>query len=298
MIISPPPNTHTSKPKFAAPPFTCDTHVHVFGPAAQYPPVPDRDYEPSDAPLEKLLAMHRSLGIERGVIVHPLVYGRDHSAMLDALRATNGRYRGTAHVDERTTSAELHAFHDAGVRGIRVHFFRFHAKAPDLGALRRVVDRIAPFGWHVLILIESSDLVAFGPTLLSLGVPFVIDHMGHPNLADGLGHESFQYLLELMADKNCWAKISSGDRHSAQPSPYLDAIPFIRAMAKASPDRTIWGTNWPHVMYKHMYQHPELPGDPLPDEGDLLNLLYDGVGAIDAVKKILVDNPAKLYGFG
>jgi len=266
-----------------------------MGPHDRYKPVPGRDYEPSDAPLEKLQAMHSALGIDRAVIIHPLVYGYDHSATLDALAVGRGAYRGIAAVDDRTSEGKLEAFHEAGIRGVRFHFFRFHGKAPELDVLRRTCKRIARLGWHVLIHIELADIAEFGPEFLTLEVPFVIDHMGYPLLAKGVGQKAFQDMLELMQHPQCWAKISSGDRHSATSAPYADAIPFVRAMAEASPNRTIWGTNWPHVMYKHMYRGE--PGLPPPDEGDLMNLLWDGVGSAEAVKKILVDNPDRLYGF-
>ncbi len=301
----PQPNPVTTKPKFAMPEKACDTQVHLFhgveeageassGALGDESVPGQRAYLPPHAPLEAMLNMHRAAGIERGVFVHPLLYGGDHSIMLDALARAPGTYRGVATVDDTTSDASLETFHRAGVRGARFHFRRLVGEIPDAAVFQRTIARIAELGWHAVLHVQGDEMEEYVPLFKSLTVPFVIDHMGHIHFSDGLDQHPFKLMLDLMREDNCWVKIANADRLSeVGPPGYSDAVPFIRAIVEAAPERVIWATDWPQVFYKTPFDLT----DELPDTGDLLNLLYDAVPDSVILRGILVDNPARLYGF-
>jgi 2-pyrone-4,6-dicarboxylate lactonase len=281
------PDPHTRAPRFALPPDACDAHCHVFGPADTFPYAPDRSYTPPDAPKERLAALYRILGISRAVIVQASCHGTDNRAMLDAIAASDGRYRGVAIVDDRCSDTELAALHRGGVRGIRFNFVRHLGGVPDLRMLRRVTERIEALGWHLILHLDAADITAFSALFRALRVPFVIDHMGRVNAADGLRQPPFQALLELMKLETCWVKVCGAERISSAGPPFHDAVPFAQALIAAAPDRVLWGTDWPHPnIARHM-----------PNDGDLVDLVP--LMAPDAAtrRKLLVDNPARLYGF-
>ena len=288
------------------PPKACDTQVHLFhriehadNASASAPPdgqvVPgQRKYLPPHAPLEAMLAMHEAAGIERGVFVHPLLYGSDHSIMLDALARTRRAYRGVATVDDTTSDATLEALHDAGVRGARFHFRKLVGESPDLSVFQRTVGRIAELDWHAVLHVQGDEMEEYVPAFKALPLPFVIDHMAHIHFSEGLSQQPLRLLLDLMNESRCWIKIANADRLSdAGPPRYDDAVPFIRTIIEAAPERVIWATDWPQVFYKTPFDLT----DELPDTGDLLNLLHDAVPDAATLKMILVDNPARLYGF-
>jgi predicted TIM-barrel fold metal-dependent hydrolase len=289
------PRATTSKPRYAVPPNGCDTHFHVYGPRSIYPVPADHEFDPPDTPEDRVRAMHAALGIDRGVIVDTVLFHARPSYFLDTLRAHPDRYRGLAMVGDMTTDADLHELDSAGVRGARFYFYGRSEAQWDLPGFVRSAKRVAEFGWHVDVHISSQQIVTLAPLLLSLDMPVVIDHIGHPEFDEGTDGAAFRFMLDLLRHKNIWIKASSGDRRSRKPPPYEDAIPFYRAIARAAPDRTLWGTNWPHVLYK--YVHKGQAAEPMPDEGDLLNLLFDSVADAHAAKRILVDHPARLYGF-
>ena len=237
--------------------------------------------------------MHKALGIDRGVLIQNTAAQVNYASFIAELKG-NARLRGVAVVNDATTDAELKQLHDAGVRGVRFHFAAFLKKRPTLETFKRAVDRIAPMGWHVLVHVEGVDLIELQSLFVSLKIPVIIDHIAHVDVALGIGQPAFKTLLELHKRDHVWVKIANSDRWSITGAPaYADAIPFGRALVANVPDRLIWGTDWPHVMYKR----PLLGGEPPPDEADLLNLLYDFAPDPVTLKKILVDNPMKLYPF-
>jgi 2-pyrone-4,6-dicarboxylate lactonase len=273
--------------RFTLPPLATDTHCHVFGPAARFPYAPARAYTPADAPKEQLAALHKTLGIERAVIVQASCHGTDNRAMLDGIAASPGRYRGVAMVDESFTDKDYGALHDGGVRGVRFNFVRHLGGRPDLNVVDHVLQCIRPLGWHLVVHLDAVDLVELSSLLRDLPVPFVIDHMARVQASAGLRQEPFQSLLDLMQLETCWVKVSGAERVSAAGPPFHDAMPFARALIQAAPDRVLWGTDWPH---------PNV-GRYVPDEEDLLRLLPAMASDESVRRKLLVDNPARLYGF-
>jgi 2-pyrone-4,6-dicarboxylate lactonase len=262
------------KPRFAPPPGACDAHCHVYEAGPRFP----------DHGAERLLALHRHLGIERAVIVQA---NRESRAVtLETIAASGGRYRGVALVDDRTSERELRALHEAGMRAVRFSFTAHLGGAPDLLTVRRVLERIKPMGWHVTFLIDPPDMLINLDLIRAITIPFVIDHMGRIDAAAGLGQPGFKALLELMKRDNGWVKISGPDRISASGPPFHDALPYAQALVAAAPDRVLWGTDWPH------------PNNPYnPDDGELVDLLPLVAPDEAARRKLLVDNPARLYGF-
>jgi predicted TIM-barrel fold metal-dependent hydrolase len=292
MIPACPPPREPSRPAIAPPPRACDTHAHVFGPAAQFPYAEDRSYTPPDAPLAKYLGMLDTLGLARGVLVQGSAHGRDNAAMLDALARHPGRLRGVAVADTDTPAAELRRWAALGVRGLRFnHFFRggalHYRGGVPLSAARELAPRMAELGWHLQLWIDVKDLPDTIPVLASLGLPVVIDHMGRTDARASVSAAGFQSLLRLVGDGGCWVKLSGAHRLSTQAPDYAEVRPFHEALLRANPDRLLWGTDWPH---------PRIEGD-MPDAGRLLNLFVQWTPDAEMRRRILAANPARLYGF-
>jgi predicted TIM-barrel fold metal-dependent hydrolase len=282
-----PPDPNPVKPSFALPAGACDAHCHVFGPAATFPYAPDRSYTPPDAPFESLVALHDHLGLQRAVIVQASCHGTDNTAMIDAIRRGNGRYRGVAIVDASVTDAQLAELNAEGVRGVRFNFVAHLGGAPDLDVFERVLRRIEALDWHVVLHLDAQDIVQYTPLINQIRVPFVIDHMGRVRAEAGLEQEPFKQLLELMRNPLAWVKVCGSERVSVGRAPFDDAIPFARALIEAAPDRVLWGTDWPH---------PNISKD-MPNDGELVNLLFRICDDPVLLRKLLVENPERLYDF-
>lgn len=282
-----PPHPDPHAPSFSLPSGACDSHCHVFGPGEVFPYHSDRSYTPPDAPYEALTRLHATLGLDRAVIVQATCHGDDNRAMLDAIARAGGRYRGVAMIDGTIGDAELQALHEGGVRGVRMSFARHLSGPPDFSKVAQIAGRIAPLGWHLVLYLEAEDVVDNADALGRLGVPVVIDHMARVRVRDGLDQTPFQLLLDFLRDADFWVKISCAERLSASGAPFADVVPFAAALIEAAPDRVLWGTDWPH---------PNIEGQ-MPDDGDLTDLLLSYAPDEALRRKILVDNPARLYGF-
>jgi 2-pyrone-4,6-dicarboxylate lactonase len=266
----------------------CDAHCHIFGPQTVFPFAEGRTYTPTDAPWDALLALHRRLGLDRAVLVQPGAHGLDHSAILDAIARSDGAWRGVALAAEDATEADLAELHAGGVRGLRFNFVPHLGAPPTPAGFRRLSAMAGDLGWHIALHLTLNDLPVAETYLDGLPTPFVIDHMGRPNAADGgPGQAGFQRLLALLERPTAWVKISGADRASRQSAPFADAAPFMDALIAAAPDRVVWGADWPH---------PNVRGE-APDEDDLIDLLLAVVTDPANRQAILVDNPARLFGF-
>ncbi len=285
----PPPHPSSHAPvAFAPPPSATDAHCHVFGPAHRFPFAPEATYTPPDSGIEDFEVLQDRLGLSRAVFVQASCHGTDNAAMVDALRRGGGRYAGVAMIDESFGEREIGELHDAGVRGTRFNFVAHLGGAPDLDVFWRLVDRVQPFGWHIVLHFDAKDLPQYEELLDRLPCPFVIDHMARVDASAGLDQPPFAALLELMRDERAWVKVSGAERLTADgPPPYDDVVPYAQALIETAPDRILWGTDWPHPNVRHM-----------PDDGDLVDLLAL-FAPDDAVRnRILVDNPETLYDFG
>ncbi len=283
------PDPAPRAPAFAVPQGACDCHFHVFGPAERYPYQHERAYTPPDCPPPALFALHTALGISRGVVVQASVHGADNRAILDAVASAPDRLRAVAAVGQGVSDAELRRLHEGGVRGIRVNLVdRGGMPFDSLGELTRMSERIRDMGWHVefLVHVEANDEL---PDLVrSLAVPAVFGHLGYTKAAKGVDDPGYRRFLGLFAEGKCWVKLTGPYRISSEDRPpYGDLEPFAAALLAVAPERLLWGSDWPHVMQVK----------PMPNDGDLLDLLARWVPDAPLRTRILVDNPAALYGF-
>ena len=273
-------------PAFRLPKNTCDSHCHIFGPHALYPYAEGRSYTPHDAPLPVFKTLQGILGIDRAVIVNATCHGRDNRVVTDAIAQSGGTYLGIANIDETFTDKELEKLRDQGIRGCRFNFVRRLGNVPDPAVFRRMVERMKPLGWHVDLYFEAGDVPEFLPMLRALPVAYVIDHMGGVRAGREHNAASFAALIDLLrTDEKSWIKVTGPERISAAGPPYHDVIPFAQALIAVAPERTLWGTDWPHPNVKQM-----------PKDADLVEILAH-YPAGEALQRMLVDNPARLYGF-
>ncbi len=272
------------KPAFKLPPGATDAHCHVFGPGDTFPYAPGRRYTPEDAPKEMLRALHDHLGVARAVIVQASCHGADNRAMLDCIAWDPARYRGVAIVNDEFTDKDFDGLDAGGVRGVRFNFVKHLGGAPDMGVFNRVIDRIKHRGWHVVLHLDAPDIAPLSPMIRKLPLPFVIDHMGRVPGRDGPDQAPLKALLELAKLPNCWIKVCGAERISFPP--YAGAVPIAHAIVSAIPERVLWGTDFPHPNPTHEA-----------DEADLVDLVPQFAPAEAMQKRLLVGNPAKLYGF-
>ena len=272
-------------PGIAPPPLSCDTHAHIFGPAALYPFAADRDWTPPARPVDAYAAMLDTLGMSRGVIVHSSSHGTDNSVTLDAIERMKGRCLGIAVLSPEISDSELERLAAGGMRGVRISTML--KSSMGVRHIDGMAGRFKDLGWNIQLHFDSAEeIIALAPMIRRLPVPVVFDHMGRARGGNGLKHPAFQILLGLLRDcDHCWVKISSWYRLSDQGPPYEDMRTLAEAVIEARVDRVLWGSNWPH---------PLLKGPP-PDDGRLLHQFQQWAG--DARTTILVDNPAKLFGF-
>ncbi len=282
----PPPDPNPVKPALTLPPGACDAHCHVFGPARRFPYAADRSYTPPDAPVEHLRKLHAHLGISRAVIVHASCHGSEMDVTLDAIASSGGLYRGVAVVEDSITDRELQRLHAGGIRGIRFNFVKHLGGVPDLDVFHRLLARIKPLGWHVVLHFDAGDILEQRELLGRIDVPFIIDHMGRVRAGDGLEQKPFQALLALYRENPlAWIKISGAERVSVGKRPFADAVPFARALIAVDAGRLLWGTDWPH---------PNITKD-MPNDGELVNLLAEMCPDAAVRSRILVDNPTRMY---
>ncbi|MFM7418664.1 MAG: amidohydrolase family protein [Alphaproteobacteria bacterium] len=273
------------KPTLILPCGTCDTHVHIWGPFDRFPLAKGAPYTPPERTSDDLVALHERLGVDRAVIVQTTVYKSDNRAMLDGIARSKGRWRGVALIDESFDDAAFRALHEGGVRGVRFGFVKHLGGVPDLALVRRTAARIAPMGWHLVLHLDAGNIPEFLDFFGEFSLPVVVDHMGRVPVRAGLDQTPFCLLLELLKRPNWWVKVSGAERISETGPPFADAIPFAQRLIAAAPDRVLWGTDWPH---------PNVRWEP--DEADLVDLLPRFADAA-ALQRVLVDNPARLYGF-
>jgi len=283
---APDPNTH--RPKYQVPPNATDAHCHIFGPADTYPYAADRTYTPPDAPLSHFKQLQSILGLTRAVLVNASCHGRDNRVIVDAIAQSGGKYRGVANADRSFSEHDFQQLHAQGFRGVRFNFVKHLGGVPDMSEFHYVLERIRPLGWHVDLHFDAVDLPEYDDLLKGLPVPFIIDHMGRVPTKNGLEQEPFKILLALARNnERCYVKISGSERISSAGPPFTDAIPFAQALIAAAPDRMLWGTDWPHPnIAKHM-----------PNDGDLVDLIPLMMPDAATQKRILVDNPHRLYQF-
>jgi len=286
---------------FDVPASACDCHTHIHGDPAKFPFFAGRVYTPELASPEEMSALHKALHIERVVIVTPSVYGTDNSSTLFGMTARGPTARGVAVIDDKTPESDLDAMNKAGFRGIRLNLATGGVNDPTVGRPRfsAAVERVTARGWHVQLFTSLAMISAIKDLVATSPVPVVFDHFGGAQAALGVGQPGFADLLELVKSGKAYVKISGAYRASKLGPDYADATPLAQALIAANADRIVWGTDWPHP-------DPVTPpgkqiSDVTPlfqiDDGRLLNQLPAWAPDAAIRKKILVDNPAQLYGF-
>lgn len=276
-----------SKPVFAPPAGAVDAHCHVFGPGRLFPYAPERKYTPCDASKDQLFALRDFLGFSRNVIVQATCHGADNRALVDAIAHSNGKARGVATVRSSVTDEELIALDRAGVRGVRFNFVKRLVDALPREPLLEVARRIKPLGWHIVIYFEAWELPELYDFFGSLPTTVVVDHMGRPDVTKPVDGPEFELFVKLMREHgNFWSKATCPERLSREgPPDYEDVVPFARRVVEEFPDRTLWGTDWPHP---NMTTHA-------PDDGKLVDFIPKIARTPELQKKLLVDNPMRLY---
>jgi len=280
----------------------CDCHTHIHADPEKFPFFAGRVYTPELASPEEMSALHKALHIERVVIVTPSIYGPDNSATLFGMKARGATARGVAVIDDKTSEADLDSMQQAGFRGIRLNLATGGVSDPNVGRSRfsTAVDRMKARGWHVQLYTTLPMITAIKELVMASPVPAVFDHFGGADAALGVEQPGFADLVDLVKSGKAYVKISGAYRASKLGPDYPDAVPLAKALIAANPDRIIWGTDWPHP------NSVTLPGkqvsDVTPlfqiDDGRLLEQLPVWAPDAGVRKKILVDNPSRLYGFG
>jgi predicted TIM-barrel fold metal-dependent hydrolase len=286
---------------FEVPAGACDCHTHIHPDPEKFPFFAGRVYTPELASPEEMSALHKALHIERVVIVTPSIYGPDNSATLFGMKARGATARGVAVIDDKTREHDLDAMDMAGFRGIRLNLATGGVSDPNVGRQRfqAAVERMTERGWHIQLFTSLAMISAIKEMVATAPMPIVFDHFGGAQAALGVEQPGFADLLELVKSGKAYVKISGAYRASKLGPDYTDAAPLAKALIAANSDRIVWGTDWPHP------DSVTPPGKQITDvtplfqidDGRLLNQLP--VWAPDAAtrKKILVDNPARLYGF-
>jgi predicted TIM-barrel fold metal-dependent hydrolase len=286
---------------FDIPAGACDCHTHIHADPARFPFFGGRVYTPELASPEEMSALHKALQIERVVIVTPSVYGTDNSATRFGMTARGPTARGVAVIDDKTPESDLDAMQKDGFRGIRLNLATAGVNDPSVGRPRfeAAVERVKARGWHVQLFTNLAMISAIKDLVVTSPVPVVFDHFGGAQATAGVDQPGFADLLDLVKSGKAYVKISGAYRASKLAPDYPDAVPLVRALIAANADRIVWGTDWPHPDSVTPQGHKVTDVTPLfqIDDGRLLNQLPVWAPDEATRKKILVDNPARLYGF-
>lgn len=280
-----PANAVTNPPRHRAPEGSCDSHFHIFGPYDRFPLSPTRPYTPPPALIPHYLDMARTLGLTRRVVVQASVYGTDNAVTLDAVAQFGlDNARAIVVVDEQASAAELRRMAEAGAVGVR--FNAVSGNGTPIEQLESLARRVADLGWHIQLYMKGDVLAALAPRLAALPVPLVLDHMAGVDAAHGPGGAHLAAALRLIETGRAHVKLCG---YRASRPPYADLAPIARRFVEAAPERCVWGTDWPHTQFATPAQ--------MLDDGLLLDWFFDWVPEAALRQRILVENPAALYGF-
>lgn len=280
-----PNSSGTSRPALQVPPDACDAHLHIID--ARFPAAPGAVTLPH-ATIEDYLMLQRRIGTTRAVIVQAKVHGTDHRCMLDAIAKLHGNGRGIGVVQAAVADAELRRLHDGGIRGLRFSVWNPADAVTTIDRIQPLARRIVDFGWHVQIHMSGDQIVEQAALLERLPCPVVIDHMARLPPGPGLKHPAFDIVRRLVDKGNTWVKLSGAYLNTDIGAPtYSDAAAVTKGWILAAPERVVWGSDWPHVTETQRK----------PDDARLLDLLAQAAPDEATLARILVANPATLYGF-
>ncbi|HVB58927.1 MAG TPA: amidohydrolase family protein [Candidatus Acidoferrales bacterium] len=294
---------HASQPSttvnFAVPADACDCHTHIFGDPRRFPFAPTRVYTPETASIAETRALHKALHISRIVVVQPTVYGTDNSCTIDAIKQLSPNSRGAVMVDDNITDAALADMDHAGIRAIRINLETVGQTDPSASRrrLQAAVDKIKGSKWHIEVYTRLSVIEALKDQVQASPVPVSFDHFGGAQAALGVQQPGFATLLDLLRSGNTYVKISAAYRASTEAPDYPDVAPLAKALIAANPQRILWGTDWPHPAQIKGRKATEITPLWQIDDGRIFNLLPEWAPNPELRKTILVENPARLYGF-
>ena len=286
---------------FTVPSGACDCHTHVFCDPQRFPFWSGRTYTPETATVKETRALHRALHVERIIVVNASVYGSDNSCMADALRQLGYRARGIALIEDLTSDAQLDVLAHIGVRGIRLNFVTLGVPDPAIvrQRFRTAVKQLAGRDWHIQIFAGLATIAALQDDIATSPLPVVFDHFGGARASLGVSQPGFDVLVKLIRSGKAYVKISAAYGVSDRPPDYSDVTPLAQALIAANPQRVLWGTDWPHPDSSPVPGRRAIDIAPLRqiDDGRLFNQLPVWAPDANVRRTILVENPARLYGF-
>ncbi|MDT0603882.1 amidohydrolase family protein [Thalassotalea castellviae] len=281
-------HANPSKPNYQPPAGAVDAHCHVFGPVKDFPYHPNRKYTPCDASKAQLFALRDHLGFSRNVIVQASCHGTDNNALIDALVTAGDLARGVAVVGPEISVLELQRMYQQGVRAVRFNFVKRLVDSTPKAVFLAIAEKVKKANMHIVVYFEAPDLVELTPFLTQLAQDniVVVDHMGRPDVANGIEHDDFQCFMQLLKENpNIWTKVSCPERLTLQAPDYSDVVPFAKALVEQFPERVLWGTDWPHP---NMKSHT-------PDDGHLVDVIPLIATTRALQTQLLIDNPMHLY---
>lgn len=285
-ILTQAPDPHPKTPKLKAPPGACDTHIHLFGPAAKYPFAPDSPYTSRDQLPETLFKLQDTLGLSTAVVVSPGGYSRSYTMLTDVLERYPDRLRGVALLPDDTPSSEFARLGKLGVKGLRMISAKRGGHLPHYN--REIAARAHEHGWHVQFYPHGTDIIDYAEKLLALPNDIVLDHFASIPAAGGADQPAVKAVLKMLDTGRVWLKLSGPMRCTTENFPYPSVTPLAQVFVKHAPERMVWGTDWPHV---------NMDGREMPNDGDLLDLMLEWVPDAAVRNRILAQNAKVLYGF-
>jgi 2-pyrone-4,6-dicarboxylate lactonase len=287
IVVSYPPDPNPHTPRLKLPSGAWDTHFHAVGPPQLYPYIEDRHHTPPAAPIEHYIAVAKVLGFERGVVMQHGFHGHDYAITLNAIRKSDGRFKGMILADPALDDGDIRKLHKGGIRGVRVELSRQAVGSFEDKRFERVVSRAANASWVVALHLNPDSIVRFADVIRRMPGPTIIENYALVDARKGLDQPALRTLLDLAGEPHIWLKAASAYRMILRGASYEQVLPIARAVHARSPDRTIWGTDWPHG---GVYEPGRMPND-----GDLVDTLIDFVPDETARHKLLVDNPKRLF---
>jgi len=284
-MLTLPHSSSSATPRHPAPALACDAHIHILDSRLD-----DRAPASHDATVAQYRQIQALLGTQRAVVIQPRPYGTDHRVMLDAIARmglANARGVGVVHPD--VSERELTLLHEGGIRGVRMSLYIPEHAAVSFDMLEPLAHQVHAMGWHLQLHWTADQIAAHAQTLLRLPVTYVFDHLARLPVAQGIQHPAYDVVRELLKRGRAWVKLSCAYLNTALPAEqgYADVQDIARAWIDLAPDRMVWGSDWPHVT-ETLHK---------PDDSALLDLLHDWVGSPALFQQVMVDNPARLYGF-
>jgi len=284
-----PPDPNPHKPRLVAPAGSWDCHFHIYGPPQRFPYDENRGFTPPAAPIEHWQRISAAIGIERGVVVNPAIHGLNPAVVLDAIARSDGRLRGVVRADPKLTQRDVERLHAGGIRGVRFPFAKELGREFNADLVHAVVPLMEATRWIAQFHVDDDALEHHADTIAAVPLPIVIDGFAGVVPKLGVDQPRLRAYLDLLRRPNVYAKLMCADREMHLGQRYDDVVTIARAIVAHAPDQVIWGTDWPH---SYLFEANGVPND-----GDLIDMLLDFAPDEAVRRKILADNPKRLWDF-